>query len=105
MKTEINGYFCQKQLAYHYQTGKLPLEKKKQNRYKYTKKSPHTYHYREENTEIDSDYNKVNKNIVVFSFFRSVFNSNSSSQTRKISPYNSFNNLKNNLQFRMCTSI
>lgn len=79
--------------------------RKKKNRYKYTKKSPHTYHYREENTEIDSDYNKVNKNIVVFSFFRSVFNSNSSSQTRKISPYNSFNNLKNNLQFRMCTSI
>lgn len=29
MKTEINGYFCQKQLAYRYQTGKLPLEKKK----------------------------------------------------------------------------
>lgn len=49
---------------------------------------------REENTEIDSDYNKVNKDIVVFFFFRSVFNSNSSSQTRKISPFNSFNNLK-----------
>lgn len=28
MKTEINGNFCQKQLAYQYQTEKLPLKNK-----------------------------------------------------------------------------